>query len=154
MGQYYRPVTEFNNKVTVYNRYVDGEYTPAKLMEHSWIGSRLCSCIAEKFYHKKGRLAWVGDYADETNLMTDSGKSIGIKNIWKRKGRGLKYKGFGIEHKYILNHTKHLCIDVDKYVEKAKSTGNYIIFPYLYLRLLATVEVVVIILIATQTVIR
>ena len=129
MGQYYRPITLFDNKLNVYNRDVDGDYTMAKLMEHSWICNSLCSCIAEKFYHRKGRLAWVGDYYDELDLPLPNGKKLTNKQVWRRKGRGLRYKGFCIEHKYLVNHTKHICIDVDKYIKKAKDKSGYVAFP-------------------------
>lgn len=36
MGQYYYAVIEINEQKVVYDRKVDGEYTPAKLTEHSW----------------------------------------------------------------------------------------------------------------------
>lgn len=34
MGQYYYAVIEINEQKVVYDRKVDGEYTPAKLTEH------------------------------------------------------------------------------------------------------------------------
>ena len=135
MGQYYKPITLFNNRLSVYNREVDGAYTMAKLTEHSWIDARLCSCIAEKFYHRKGRLAWVGDYFDELDLpKPNTNKRINHKQVWgyrngKEIGRGLKYKGFDITDKFIVNHTKHLCIDMADYITKAKNKYGHIMFP-------------------------
>lgn len=36
MGQYYNVVIKNKNTITAYHREVDGEYTMAKLTEHSW----------------------------------------------------------------------------------------------------------------------
>lgn len=118
MGQYYRPVTEFNNKVTVYNRYVDGEYTMAKLMEHSWWENDLMKAIAQKFYHTKGKLAWVGDYAN------DDETPVPMKEIWEdTDGVGVSKVDFSLDNKFLINYDKKLYVDLKTYKEECNVDG-------------------------------
>lgn len=118
MGQYYRPVTKFNDKVTVYNRNVDGQYTMAKLMEHSWWGNDLMDAIAKKFYKTKGQLAWVGDYAE------DNETPIPMKDIWEdTKGVGLESVDFSLDNKFLINYDKKLYVDLNSYKKKSEVDG-------------------------------
>ena len=58
MGQYYRPILGDNSGLNckVFDRSVDGEYTLAKLMEHSWWLNPFCNSFAEKIFKRKGRM--------------------------------------------------------------------------------------------------
>ena len=65
MGQYYYAVIEINEQKVVYDRKVDGEYTPAKLTEHSWWLNPFVCSLTKLLYENLTpcRVAWVGDYA-------------------------------------------------------------------------------------------
>lgn len=65
MGQYYYAVIEINEQKVVYDRKVDGEYTPAKLTEHSWWRNPFVCSLTKLLYENLTpcRVAWVGDYA-------------------------------------------------------------------------------------------
>ena len=67
MGQYYRPILgdSFGLECKVFDRSVDGEYTFAKLLEHSWWQNPFVNAFSEFLYNEPNRVAWVGDYADE-----------------------------------------------------------------------------------------
>lgn len=110
MGQYYRPIIEVNGKKNTYCTYVDNEYMFAKLTEHSWWSNPFVLAIASKLFRKKGKLAWVGDYADEGDINWDDT----FKNVWKGKhSTKLMYNGFRLEGKYLINHTSKEIIDLD-----------------------------------------
>lgn len=73
MGQYYYAVIEINEQKVVYDRKVDGEYTPAKLTEHSWWRNPFVCSLTKLLYENLTpcRIAWVGDYAysaDDLNI--------------------------------------------------------------------------------------
>lgn len=114
MGQYYNPMLEIEGNTTVYSTHVDGDYMMAKLMEHSWWANPFVLAVASKLWRIKGRLAWIGDYAEE-----------GDKNWNPAFGEAyngdasddLVYNGFRLEGKLFLNHTKKEFVDLDKYLE-------------------------------------
>ena len=72
MGQYYYAVIEINEQKVVYDRKVDGEYTPAKLTEHSWWRNPFVCSLTKLLYENLTpcRIAWVGDYAYSCLLYT------------------------------------------------------------------------------------
>lgn len=114
MGQYYNAVVEIKGKKEVYYHQVDKEYMLAKLMEHSYWANPFVLAIASKFWRKRGRLAWVGDYAEPSdfnwNEAFENAHSDGAKE-------NLKYNGFRLEGKLFVNHTKKMIIDLDDYKE-------------------------------------
>lgn len=125
MGQYYRPVLKQNGKVTVYNRNVDGEYTVAKLMKHSWWNNDLLRAIGAKLYKKRGQLAWVGDYVDDEDLVK---MNMTFEDVWgsehkQVRGHGLKSVKFIFDNKYLCNHTKEQYINLKEYYELAVEDG-------------------------------
>ena len=63
MGQYYMAVlgNEFGTDCKGFNRSVDGEYTFAKLLEHSWWENSFVNSFSERLYNKLGRVIWCGD---------------------------------------------------------------------------------------------
>lgn len=123
MGQYYRPVVKIDGKITVYNRDVDGEYTMAKLMEHSWWENYMVNAVAKKFYHTKGQLAWVGDYAE------DKETPIPMKEIWDTKGEGLSKVDFTLDKKFLVNWDTKEYIDLKAYKRKSKGEDGWVIHP-------------------------
>jgi len=126
MGQYYRAVIETNGKVKGFSTYVDGEYMLAKLMEHSYWANPYVLAIASKFWRTKGRLAWVGDYADED----DFNWNPIFENAWNKEDnswnkKDLVYNGFRLEGKYFINHSKKKFIDLDRYYKMLADTEQY-----------------------------
>lgn len=120
MGQYYRPVMEKDGKVTVFNREVDGKYTSAKLMEHSWWGNDLMSAIAEMMYQTKVRLIWCGDYAEDDEIEKCG---LTVSQVWDCKGKGVKSTDFSIDNLFLCNHDTKEFIDLKKYKEKSENDG-------------------------------
>ena len=64
MGQYYNAVIKTNGIKEVFYHQVDGEYMLAKLLEHSYWENPFVLAVASKLWRTKGKLAWVGDYAE------------------------------------------------------------------------------------------
>lgn len=127
MGQYYRPIlTNANGYERVYNRDVDGEYTMAKLMEHSWYRNPFVNSICSKLFNNPMKVVWVGDYADSAHttnrIETDELKRL-CKKAWKGKGYGIKFNPFSLDGLYLINCTKKIYIDCDQYYNDCIQNG-------------------------------
>ena len=120
MGQYYRPyLVNKNGKEFICNRDVNGEYTLAKLTEHSWMGNWLMDSISKMIYKKPHKVAWVGDYAnfEEDGVLDDKT----YERIWKVDGEGVVFKKiFDYFDKYLVNHDKKQYINLNKYIKESE----------------------------------
>lgn len=112
MGQYYNIIIKEKGSKTIkaFDRHIDGEYTMAKLTEHSWYLNPMVNAISEKLYHKPSHIAWVGDYAEDSNL---------YKYAWPKKDKYemLHKTFFNLNGRYLVNHTKKLILDCWEYLE-------------------------------------
>lgn len=121
MGQYYNVVTmDKNGEIKAYNRDLDGQYTLAKLMEHSWWFNEFVSTITKVLYHNPMRIAWVGDYADDADNIENIFKFDEIfKAAWGKDAEknllGLKKDMLLLDGKFLVNHTDKTYIDCDQY---------------------------------------
>ena len=113
MGQYYNIIIkpQGQKKVYAYDRAIDGEYTMAKLTEHSWYLNPMVNAIAEKLYYSPSKIAWVGDYAKETEEETKLWKHAYGEKGHKKTYEMLHKTQFNLNGKYIVNHTKKLYLD-------------------------------------------
>ena len=68
MGQCYNAVIEINGNKDVFYPQVDFEHKAAKLTEHSYWENSFVLAIASKLWRTKGKLAWVGDYAEASDF--------------------------------------------------------------------------------------
>lgn len=110
MGQYYNIIIKHQGEknIIAYDRTIDGEYTMAKLMEHSWYLNPMVNAISEKIYHKPSQIAWVGDYAEDSELYQFA--------YGQPKYEGLRKTNFTLNGRYLVNHTKKLVLDCWKYL--------------------------------------
>jgi hypothetical protein len=124
MGQYYRPylVEESTGKEIVLSRDIDGEYTLAKLMEHSWRKNPLMNAVSNMLYHNPHKVAWVGDYSDSKCEVYDKVWGEGVNTI------GLNSVDFSLDGKFIVNHTKRSYLDCDAYKQRNNNEG-WVIHP-------------------------
>ena len=118
MGQYYNAVIKTNEIKEVFYHQVDGEYMLAKLLEHSYWANPFVLAVASKLWRTKGKLAWVGDYAEESDFNWNEEFSNSHDEGVPRTD--LEYNGFRLEGKYFINHSKKMIIDLDKYKELLK----------------------------------
>lgn len=126
MGQYYRPVLNDGQKTIIYNRDVNGEYTMAKLTEHSWWENSLMKAISEKLYQKKCRLIWCGDYAEDDEVQMTN---LTVKDIWDCDGEGVKSTDFKIDNLFLCNHETKEYINLAIYKQKAIDKDGWILHP-------------------------
>ena len=112
MGQYYMPLIKRGNEYTAYDLN-DG----LKLMEHSWLYNGDVNGIAEMLYKSPAQLAWVGDYADET----EEEKAV-HDHAWSEYVHPQELPtgdGYFTMNKFLVNHDKKEYIDVRHYTEKS-----------------------------------
>ena len=122
MGQYYYAVIEINEQKVVYDRKVDGEYTPAKLTEHSWWRNPFVCSLTKLLYENLTpcRVAWVGDYAysaDDLNIPDgiDVAKLHEIAWGENSKTQEIHKDELYLDGKYLVNHTKKIYLNCDDY---------------------------------------
>lgn len=123
MGQYYTPIIQRKNK---YEGFYAHHYNNGlKLMEHSYIGNSFVETVAKELLHNKGRLAWVGDYAEPEDVKNELASNFIEKE-----------REFGNTNKYskpivvndnencvlllLINHSKKVFVDMRKYLRLAK----------------------------------
>ena len=132
MGQYYEVLAEDKDgKRTAYNRRVDGHYTMAKLMEHSWWNNDFCCALSKTLVNNPRKIAWVGDYAEE-----DECKALGFEyaEAWGGEDQdpavGISSTDFTLDKvKYLVNVTKKLYVDLAKYKESSTEESGRVIHP-------------------------
>lgn len=114
MGQYYNIIIkQGKEKVRAFDRHIDGEYTMAKLTEHSWWLNPMVNAIAKKLLNTKTRVAWVGDYYNEDG---DDLKLYNYAYPKNDKYEMLTNEHFSIDGLYLVNHSKKLVLDCWKYL--------------------------------------
>lgn len=128
MGQYYNPVIiKKNGRREVYSRDLDGEYTMAKLTEHSWFDNTMVNTFAMKLFRNPQRVAWVGDYADDyKNYKEEIPNSLDYKLVkslhrsaWKYgDGREMTACPLNMRNCILINHTKRQYINMREYYKE------------------------------------
>lgn len=122
MGQYYMVYAKNKDEVKVYDRSVNGEYTVAKLMEHSWWYNQFVGTFCNLIYENPTIVAWIGDYADESEVYDvvwgENTKTIGVlEDILL------------LDNKYLVNHTKKEYLDCSEYYNDCEFDGGWCIHP-------------------------
>ena len=136
MGQYYQPILITEKGTTkVFSRDVDGEYTGAKLMEHSWFDNTMVNTFCNELLNKQCRVAWVGDYADEYSRTDRKPNNINehelawLVKLRKRKGHGMKFRPLAVRYMLLVNHTKKEFIDLYDYEEQNTTQDHWCTHP-------------------------
>jgi len=119
MGQYYMPIIENVLGRTVFDRSVDGEYTMAKLMEHSYWDNPFCCAFAKKLVNTPTKVCWVGDYAEPKEC-----KKLGFTydEVWgdNVNAVGVKSTTFSLDDvRYLVNETRKWVVDLKEYKRTA-----------------------------------
>ena len=137
MGQYYRAILgdAYGLNCMDFDRSVDGEYTLAKLMEHSWWLNPFVNSFAAQIYNIKSRVCWVGDYATEPADFKFANNSAfyvpNYKEVWGNKVKLLTSHSsdFTLDGKFLLNHDTNEYLDLNEYKEKSKDKDGWTIHP-------------------------
>ena len=132
MGQYYQVLTEDKDgKRTVYDRHVDGEYTMAKLMEHSWWDNRFMRAFSATLVDNPRKVAWVGDYAEDEEC-----EALGFEyfEVWGGEDQdpavGIDSTDFTLDRvKYLVNEDKKQYVDLAEYKAECVDDWENVIHP-------------------------
>lgn len=131
MGQYYRTLLVFEDgleECVNANQYDNG----VKLMEHSWVGNNFVNAVLGAIENNPARIAWIGDYAVD-GMPDDWSAGSGFitckeqfqnyyDRLWRDKIKSLpKARGqydlnMDSTDCYIVNKTKQVYIDLEKYI--------------------------------------
>lgn len=112
MGQYYSPLIKREDEYTAYDL-----NSGLKLTEHSWLYNPDVNAVAEMLYKNPAQLAWVGDYANETEEEKAVhqhawGEDVSLQELPEGDGHF-------VEGKFLVNHDKKEYIDIEHYTEKS-----------------------------------
>lgn len=124
MGQYYKVYMQRENgEEDVFDTNVSGvdDFFGAKIMEHSWWKNLFCNCVAKLIYKNPAKIAWVGDYADDTNA--ENINEI-YNKVWEDdNSHAVAHDEILLDNKYLVNHTKGIYMNCNKYKEKSIVDG-------------------------------
>ena len=137
MGQYYRAILgdSYGFNCMVFDRSVDGKYTLAKLMEHSWWKNSFVNAFSAQIYKCKSRVCWVGDYADEPDDFKFANNSAfyvpNYNEVWGDNVNLLTshHTNFTLDGKFLLNHDRKEYLDLDEYKKLSKDREGWTIHP-------------------------
>lgn len=137
MGQYYMAVlgNEFGTDCKVFNRSVDGEYTFAKLLEHSWWENSFVNSFSKRLYNELGRVIWCGDYAGESDdfdfPICSASYVPCYREVWgdNVKTLGSTSTDFTLDDKFLINYDTKEYVNLNEYKEKSKGRDSWVIHP-------------------------
>ena len=137
MGQYFRPILgdAYGLNCKVFDRSVDGEYTFAKLLEHSWWQNPFVNAFSEFLYNEPSRVAWVGDYADEPDDFDFPNCSAFYVpcygEIWGDtvSAIGVSSTDFTLDDKFLVNYDTKEYIDLNEYKATSVDKHGWVIHP-------------------------
>ena len=109
-------------------------YNGVKLMEHSWIGNSFMTAISRYIYKNPMQIAWVGDYASDYVWDYDTGNKPDPKELCKLAWQDIREEDidkaeFDLKGKYLVNHTRGLYLDLDKYIKESTDSEGWCIHP-------------------------
>lgn len=123
MGQYYNVYVERENgRVDVFDKTVDNQFTPNKLMEWSWWQNKFATTLAKMLYKNPARVACVGDYSDDTDWYR-------IEEIYplvwgeNANARGVEQDSLLLDGKYLVNHDQKTYVDCDAYYKRSNRSS-------------------------------
>ena len=131
MGQYYKVLVrkDKDSKWQLFNRSVDGEYTMAKLTEHSWWYNPFVNTICHMIHFKPKQVAWVGDYADDISAKGIDTRELHEKAWGKANGRSVTEAQISLFGKYLVNHDKKEYVDCTEYYDNSVTEGDWCLHP-------------------------
>lgn len=137
LGQYYLPILgdKYGLNCKVFDRSVDGKYTFAKLLEHSWWQNPFVNAFSEFLHNEPRRMIWCGDYADEPNDFNFSNCSAfyvpSYGEVWgdSVSAIGVASTDFTLDCKFLLNHDTKQFVDLDEYKVNSIDKHGWIIHP-------------------------
>ena len=126
MGQYYRAVVNDSVYDIVTLKGEEAIWHGVKLMEHSFWNHPFCVAVAASLYYSPKKVAWVGDYATTTEI-EEAGINV---RVWHKLARISKplieNNVFNMDKpKFLINNTKKVYVDLEKYKKESASELQY-----------------------------
>ena len=136
MGQYYQPILGNKDGLNckVFDRSVDGEYTLAKLLEHSWWQNPFVNSFSKRLYNKKCRVCWVGDYSNDDDFNFAINTALHTPNYEEVWGDTVKLHksqsvDFTLDDKFLINFDTKQYIDLNEYKAASVNKDGWTIHP-------------------------
>ncbi len=137
MGQYFRPILgdKYGLNCKIFDRSVDGQYTLAKLLEHSWWKNPFVNAFSELLYNEPSRVIWCGDYADEPDYFDFPHCSAFYvpcyKEVWGEtvSTHTVYSSDFTLDGKFLLNHDRRQFVDLNEYKATSVDKHGWTIHP-------------------------
>ena len=137
MGQYYQPILGDKDGLNckVFDRSIDGEYTLAKLLEHSWWKNPFTNSFSKRLYNNKGRVCWVGDYANndgDFNFVINTAlHTPNYEEVWGDTIKLYKSKSvdFTLDDKFLINFDTKQYINLNEYKVASVDKDGWTIHP-------------------------
>lgn len=127
MGQYYNVVIRNSRgKVTSFDRSVNGEYTMAKLTEHSWWLNEFVSTITSMLWRDPMQVAWVGDYAEDEEIVKEHKL---YELAWSDDAHGVEKCELFLDGKFLVNHSKRIYLDCDAFRKRSLDEDGWCLHP-------------------------
>lgn len=91
-----------------------------KLTEHSWMSNDFIGGVMDAIEYNPSRVAWIGDYADDELDFTDLYTRDVYEKAWGKYSTDYPFERAPKAHGdgYIVNHSKGMYIDLDKYYKE------------------------------------
>lgn len=131
MGQYYMVLLEKDGERKILDRSVDGEYTAAKLMEHSWWKNPFVGTVCKMLLNNPTKIIWMGDYADDTEKIKELSDEDLYSAVWGDdvKKEGVMKNVLLLDGLFLVNHTKKEYINCDEYKKACIDEDGWYIHP-------------------------
>lgn len=148
MGQYYTVSMEQDGEVLVFGNEVIVDKTTKhvgrKITEQAWLDNEFATGIAKKLMNNPSRLAWVGDYTSEEDMVGSDGTPFPITfqdvmDIYgqqKSNKPNVKYvehvwfnPNFTYDNLYFVNLTKKEYVDMNAYIQRSIYDDGYCMNP-------------------------
>ncbi len=143
MGQYFHAIMRDKERYRKFTSiYFPNPYDPCcggygmKIFEHAYMDNLFVLAVANELYRKPHRLAWVGDEADIPDYCKNGMPEAAAKALQERLGQdheNLVPCKFTFAGKVIINHSKKLFLDMDKFIKKYAPTAKNLLCPLPYL---------------------
>lgn len=127
MGQYYTPIIKRGKKL---EGYCSHHYnTGLKLVEHAYINNCFTETVMAELFDNPGRLAWVGDYAEENDVKSEfASEFIQAERNFQEKDYS-RPESSKSKYQYVINCDKKEYIDIKKYCKIFDKEDYVILHP-------------------------
>ena len=122
MSQYYKVLLKEKHgkdiRHTMFSGNVNGHQYSAKLIKLAYSNNDLMVYFSNFIYKSPKNLAFVGDYTEPGNILTEESVRKRRRNQGKKIRTDLT--SFDYQNKFLVNHTKKEYVEMNKYMKKSE----------------------------------